>query len=188
VPSTSVTDPASFAREVRLVESVLERCAWQRQTVVLLSTASFSMYGAPDCPGTEDSPVTPTNPCGEHKLALETLVRDSGVDHVILRVSHLIGDGQREHQLLPGLTRQITAGRVTVHQGAHRDLLDVRHLTGILDRLLRSGDRRALVNASGSPSLFPGSLMASSDVSAEPGTPRGTWKTSTYPRFDRAAA
>lgn len=156
VSSTSVIEQAAFDREARLVEAVLRRCATEDRPVVLLSTASSAMYGAPDCPGTEDEPVTPTNAYGEHKLALERTVGRSGVPHVILRVSHLVGEGQREHQLLPGLVRQIRSGVVTVQRGAHRDLLDVRHLTTALGSLLSRGATNVVVNAcSGIPQPIP---------------------------------
>lgn len=156
VSSTSVIERAAFDREVRLVEAVLQRCAAEDRPVVLLSTASSAMYGAPDCPGTEDGPVAPTNAYGEHKLALEHTVQRSGVPYLVLRVSHLIGEGQREHQLLPGLVRQILSGSVTVQRGAHRDLLDVRHLTTVVGSLLDRGSLNVVVNAcSGIPQPIP---------------------------------
>jgi len=52
---------------------------------------------------------------------------------------------------MPFLAAQVRSGHVTIHSGAHRDLLDVRHLVLALDRLL-AGTRCRVVNvASAAP-------------------------------------
>lgn len=152
VSSTSVTDPALFDREAALLYRTLAECRAAGHRLVFLSTASFAMYGYPDAPAAEDDPVEPPVTYGRHKLALETVVRASGVEHLILRLSHVIGAGQREHQLLPAMVAQILGGTVTVLSGAHRDLLDVRDLVTVLDALLTAGVHGTVVNvASGVP-------------------------------------
>jgi hypothetical protein len=53
---------------------------------------------------------------------------------------------------MPALVKQVLSGAVTVYRGAHRDLLDVRHMRHALDRLLALGVSGRVVNvASGVP-------------------------------------
>jgi nucleoside-diphosphate-sugar epimerase len=152
VSSTSVTAPEAFDREAHLLYDVLRRCREEQRTVVFFSTASHAMYGTSGIAAAEDDPLYPPSVYGRHKLALETTIRQAGVDHLILRLSHLVGDHQRVHQLLPGLTQQAQSGTVTVLEGAHRDLLDVRDLMHVIDRLLGDGIRGETLNvASGVP-------------------------------------
>lgn len=152
VSTTAVDSPAEFDREAELVYQVIRRCRAENRMVVFLSTSSHAIYGADDSPGTEDGPIFPTSVYGRHKLALETAVRGADVDWLILRLTHLVGDRQPPHQLLPLLVAGVRAGRVTVHRNTRRDLVDVRHLVVALDRLLADGTRNTVVNiASGVP-------------------------------------
>lgn len=152
VSSTSTTEPAAYDREAGLLYDVLDECRAGGRRLLFFSTASFSLYGFTDHAVDETGPLRPPTTYGRHKLALESVVRHSGVDHLILRVSHAVGHHQRPHQLLPTLVRHVTEGRVTIHQGAHRDLLDVRDLVHAVDRLLTDGVSGEVVNvASGVP-------------------------------------
>lgn len=152
VSRTSVTSPAEFARETRLVRETLRRCRADGHTAVFLSTASAAMYGTTRRPAAENDPVRPVSPYGRHKLALEHAVADSGADFLILRLSHLVGTGQHPDQLLPAMIAQLRSGSVQVYRGAYRDLLDVRHMVLILDGLLTLRARGMVVNvASGVP-------------------------------------
>ncbi|MFF4660689.1 NAD-dependent epimerase/dehydratase family protein [Streptomyces sp. NPDC001381] len=152
VSSTATTAAAEYDREAGLLYEVLDECRSADRRLLFLSTASFSLYGFTDDAVSESGPLRPPTTYGRHKLALETVVRSSGVEHLILRVSHAVGRHQRPHQLLPTLVRHIAEGRVTVHQGAHRDLLDVRDLVHAVDRLLTDGVCGEVVNvASGVP-------------------------------------
>lgn len=152
VSSTATTAPSEYDREALLLYEVLDTCRLEGRRLLFLSTASFSMYGFTHEEVSETGPLRPPTAYGRHKLALESVVRSSGVEHVILRVSHAVGHHQRPHQLLPTLVRHISEGEVTVHQGAHRDLLDVRDLVHAVGRLLENGVHGEVVNvASGVP-------------------------------------
>ena len=152
VSATSVTDPAQFDREADLLYGMLRHCREEGRTALFFSTASYAMYGSAAVPGVENGPLCPPNVYGRHKLALETAVRSAGVDFLILRLSHLVGSHQRSHQLIPALAQQIQSGAVTVLDGAHRDLLDVRDLMDVIARLLADGVRGEAINvASGAP-------------------------------------
>jgi len=152
VSSTSTAAPTEYDREAQLVYDVLDQCRREGRRLLFFSTASFSMYGFPDGEAAETDPVRPPNVYGRHKLALETVVRSSGVEHLILRLSHVVGRHQRPHQLLPTLVRHVLDKEVTVHQGAYRDLLDVRDLIHATGRLLADGVTGEVLNvASGVP-------------------------------------
>ena len=150
VSSTANTSLEDYAREAELCYQVIRRCRADRRRLVYLSTASASMYG--DGPSEEDGPVFPGSPFGRHKLALEAVLAASGVDFLVLRLSHAVGAHQRTHQLLPSLIRQIRAGSLTVHRGAGRDLIDVADVVTIVDGLLSRRIGREVFNvASGFP-------------------------------------
>ncbi|MFF4412781.1 NAD-dependent epimerase/dehydratase family protein [Streptosporangium sp. NPDC001559] len=139
------TSEAAFARETALVESVADRCRATGRLLIFFSTSSAAVYGA-DRPGREDDQVVPRNLYGAHKLALESLLRDSGTDYLVLRLAHVVGAGQPPHQLLPTLTRLLCENAVRVHRGATRDLIDVGDMVAITDALLTRGVRGETVN------------------------------------------
>ncbi|MBN0048573.1 SDR family oxidoreductase [Streptomyces actuosus] len=152
VSSTATAAPAEYDREAQVLYDALDACARQGRRLLFFSTASFSMYGFTGQEAAESDPVRPPNTYGRHKLALESVVRSSGTDHLILRLSHGVGCHQRPHQFLPTLVRQVVAGEVTIHQGAHRDLLDVRDLLHTVGRLLADEVSGEVLNvASGIP-------------------------------------
>jgi nucleoside-diphosphate-sugar epimerase len=153
VSSHSTVAPEEFVREADLVHEVLADCKDRRRTVLFFSSASFAVYGATGVLCTEeDHLVDPPAGYGRNKLALESAIRQSGVPHLILRLSHMVGRHQPAHQLLPGLTRQVRAGAVRIHQGVHRDLLDADDLVDAIGQLFDQGVRDEVFNmASGSP-------------------------------------
>ncbi|MEV4868159.1 NAD-dependent epimerase/dehydratase family protein [Streptomyces syringium] len=132
----SGTSDADFAREAALVRETALRCKADGRRLLFFSTSATGMYGAAEGPGREDRPVVPCSPYGAHKLALEEQVRATGADHLILRLSHLVGPGQPPHQLLPTLVRQLRGGVVRIHRAATRDLIDVTDTVTVIDRLL----------------------------------------------------
>ncbi|MEU0533912.1 NAD-dependent epimerase/dehydratase family protein [Amycolatopsis tolypomycina] len=151
VSSTIVDAAAEFDREAELVYRVALDCRNRGRLAVFFSTASPALYGERSA-GTEGGPVFPASVYGRHKLALEAVLAASGAGWLTLRLSNLVGRGQREHQLLPTLVSQVRSGSVLVRRGVTRDLVDVRHVLAALDGLLRAGVRDTVVNvASGVP-------------------------------------
>jgi nucleoside-diphosphate-sugar epimerase len=146
VTKTTSATLADFDREAALVYDVVRRARRSGRTVVFFSTASDSMYGTLDCPGLVEGPVYPVSAYGRHKLGLEEILARSGVEYLAFRLTHIVGEGQRAHQLIPSLGRQVLEGSVTVHRNAHRDLLDVEHLLLALDRVLATGVRQEVIN------------------------------------------
>lgn len=152
VTRTTSASIADFDREAALVYDVVRRCRKSGRTVIFFSTASDSMYGAEGSTGFENGPVYPISAYGRHKLGLETMLARSGADYLAFRLSHIVGAGQRAHQLIPSLGRQVREGSVTLHRNAYRDLLDVHHLVAALDGVLATGVRQQVINvASGVP-------------------------------------
>lgn len=143
---TASTSDADFAREAELISDTVRRCRRTGQTLLFFSTSSAAVYGASH-PGRESDQVTPYNPYGAHKLALERLVSEGATSYLVLRVAHLVGHGQPGHQLLPTLTRRVLAGdTVRIQRYATRDLIAVTDAVAIIDSLLRQGVRRETVN------------------------------------------
>ncbi len=152
VSTTRDVPDCEYQREVRVVRQTLRRCLDRDLLLVFLSTASAGMYGTAGYPGREDAAVRPASVYGRHKLALEQQIRSSGVRHLVLRLSHVVGPYQPPHQLVPSLTRAVCSGTVDVYRGAYRDLIGVRALRTIVDGLLGGGVTGQVVNvASGVP-------------------------------------
>lgn len=142
-----------FDREKELIGRVVDRCRGSGKRLVYFSTSSAGMYGNARGVGREDDTARPCTPYGAHKVHGEKLVRDSGVDHLILRLSSPVGPHQPKHQLVPGLVRGILSGRVTVQRFAARDLIGIDDLVVIIDSLLSRGYRNETVNVASGVSV-----------------------------------
>ncbi|MDX3103788.1 NAD-dependent epimerase/dehydratase family protein [Nonomuraea angiospora] len=153
VSRSTTTEAAEFHREADLLHKAISDARAARRRLLYFSTASAHLYGNGDgSPRSEEDPVRPTSAYGRHKAAMEERIRTSGVDHLILRVTEVVGPHQRRHQLLPALFSQVSDGVVTVYRGARRDLVDVADLVTIAAELLSGDLRHATVNiASGHP-------------------------------------
>jgi len=125
-----------FARDADLLYATIAECLADGGRLVYLSTSSVGLYGRPGGLLREDGPVYPCSPYGRHKLAMESVIRASGVDHLILRLAYPVGPDQPAHQVVPALVAQVLAGEVTVWRGARRDLIDIRHVATVIAALL----------------------------------------------------
>ncbi|MCQ6556744.1 NAD-dependent epimerase/dehydratase family protein [Streptomyces sp. C10-9-1] len=143
VPRQHLPD-SEHEREAALVRETVARCRRRGELLLFFSTAS--MYGGPGCRGREDDPIVPATRYGRHKFALESVVRESGVGHLVLRLSYVLGPHGPGFRLVPSLVSQVRSGRVRVHPGARRDLLHVADFVGLVDGLLGSGVRDETVN------------------------------------------
>lgn len=137
---------ADFAREATRLYDLISRCERQGEKLVFFSTASAAMYSVPGEAGTEDGPVFPTTAYGRHNLALEAVLAASRIDHLVLRLAHVVGPAQHANMLVPSLVRQIRSGAVRLYRGAWRDLIDVADVVTVVDRLLAAGVSRTVVN------------------------------------------
>lgn len=137
-------DGAAYAREGELLESALARCRSQDSTLVYFSSGG-AIYGDYAGHRNEDSPVAPSCEYGIRKLEFERLIRESGVDHLILRLPNVAGLGGNPANLVPGLVKQVATGRVRVYRRATRDIIAVEDVVEIVRRLLAAGRRRDLL-------------------------------------------
>ncbi|WP_282685770.1 MULTISPECIES: NAD-dependent epimerase/dehydratase family protein [unclassified Streptomyces] len=139
---------AGFAREAALLYETLRDCSRTGGRLLYFSTSSAGLYGYGEdrAPAVEDGPVRPVSAYGRHKLAMEEVIRSSGGEHVVLRLAYPVGRGQRTHQFLPSLVRQVRGGRVCVQRGARRDLIGIRDVVELVDGLLGLGGSPRLVN------------------------------------------
>ncbi|GGN36619.1 NAD-dependent epimerase [Streptomyces kronopolitis] len=160
VSSAGSVAEEQFAREADLLYAVIRRCTADGRRLVYLSTCSAGMYGAQDSRGREDEPVFPSSAYGRHKLALEAVLAASRADHLVFRVTHLAGPGQRAHQLLPGLTEQIRSGALQVYRGAYRDLLDIDDAVSIFDALMTVAEPPQVVNVASGTSVSVQDIVA----------------------------
>lgn len=142
----SATDADAFSRDAERLYGVIAECRADGSRLVYLSTSSVGLYGRPGPRLTEDGPVLPCSAYGRHKLAMEAVVRMSGLDHLVPRLSYPVGPHQPAHQVVPALCAQVRTGAVTVWRGARRDLVDVTHVAAILDALLTAGVSGEVVN------------------------------------------
>jgi NDP-hexose 4-ketoreductase len=137
---------ADFTREATRLYELISRCERSRERLVFFSTASAAMYSVPGEAGREDGPVFPSTAYGRHNLALEAVLAASPVDHLVLRLTHVVGPAQHPMMLVPSLVRQVRSGVVRLHRGARRDLIDVTDVVVLVDRLLTAGVSRTVVN------------------------------------------
>ncbi|MFL6119713.1 NAD-dependent epimerase/dehydratase family protein [Actinophytocola sp.] len=137
---------ADFAREATRLYELISRCERRQEKLVFFSTASAAMYAVPGEAGREDGPVFPSTAYGRHNLALEAVLAASRVDHLVLRLAHVVGAAQHADMLLPSLVRQVQSGTVRLYRGAWRDVIDVADVVTVVDRLLTAGVSRTVVN------------------------------------------
>lgn len=137
VADSSEQEQIQFLLEYDALYRVLKTCHDQDKRIVYFSSGG-AVYGHTDAVRREITPTYPDTPYGRHKLLCETLVRNSAVQHIILRLPNLVGEGQNPRQLIPMLVGQIKQGHVTVFNRASRDLLDVEDMALILVQLLEA--------------------------------------------------
>ncbi|GAA2634783.1 NAD-dependent epimerase/dehydratase family protein [Streptomyces axinellae] len=136
-----------YQREADLVYETIRRCEKQGRLLLYFSTGSAGMYDAArGSQGKEDDPVFPGNAHGRNKLLLETVIRSTGVRHLIVRLSHAFGPRQADHQLIPSLVRAVRSGKVRIHRGASRDIIHVADAVTLVDGLLTTGISQEVVN------------------------------------------
>ncbi|MDN3354710.1 NAD(P)-dependent oxidoreductase [Actinomadura sp. DC4] len=145
------------AREAALVRETIARCRAGGHQLVFFSTTS--MYGGPGNNGREDEPVIPSTAYGRHKFDLETLIRDEGVDHLILRLTQVVGPEEPDFRLLPTLMKQLATGGIQVHRHARRDLLYIDDFVTVVDGLLSTRPMNEVVNVASGECVPVGQII-----------------------------
>lgn len=146
VSRSSCIDELEFRREVDLLYNAIQHCGTHNRKLVYFSTSSDLLYGGTESQGVEDEPIFPRSAYGRHKLAMEAVIRQSGVDYLILRLANPVGQQQQPYQLVPSLYHQIQQGVVQIRRNVRRDLIDIVDAVAIIDELLHRDVRRQVVN------------------------------------------
>ena len=147
VSSTRCADDAEYTREMTVLRTTIARCVRDGRRLLYFSTASAEMYGAPHSHGREDERPAMRSRYGQHKATVEALLHNNpDLDFLVLRMAHLVGPFQPQHQLVPALVRQIVDGEVRLYRGARRDLIGIAEAVRIIDTLLVTAAQRDIVN------------------------------------------
>jgi nucleoside-diphosphate-sugar epimerase len=146
VSNSAETRGDAFDCEARRVYDAIERCAREGRRLVYFSTSSKGLYGDQPGPVFEDGPAFPVSAYGRNKLAMESVIARSGVDHLILRLAYPIGVGQQPRQFFPAMIDQVRSGAAQIRRGAVRDLIDVDDMVRLVDELLTVGAGGQIVN------------------------------------------
>ena len=149
----AIADPAgAFANNVLGTHHLFDalRRSGSAGTRILLA-GSAAIYGSSDSPLTEDSPVAPTNPYAQSKLAQEQLglraIAEDGLGVLVARPFNHTGPRQTASYMAPTVARQIAMierGRLEPllrigNTSAMRDLSDVRDVVRAYEALMQHG-------------------------------------------------
>ncbi|MFN8447784.1 MAG: NAD(P)-dependent oxidoreductase [Anaerolineae bacterium] len=152
VANSLTVEPGEYSRECVLLTDVLRECRQQDRRIVYFSSGG-AIYGTTSALRSETTPTTPMTIYGQHKLACETLIVDSGVPYLILRLANLVGHVQNASQLVPALIRQAKHGHLRLFTHATRDLLDVEDFANLLVLLLEAHSGSDLVTVASGQSI-----------------------------------
>ncbi|MEN9633886.1 MAG: hypothetical protein RL077_2290 [Verrucomicrobiota bacterium] len=125
VSNSGEQDPAAFAREASLLESVV------RDLPVGATLLYFSTCSLKD-PALSDSLYV------RHKAAMEQYISRCVSKFLIVRLSNIVGQTTNPYLVLPYLHAAVAEGRIfQVWSGAERNLLDLDHARQMIDLLLQ---------------------------------------------------
>jgi nucleoside-diphosphate-sugar epimerase len=158
VSDSATTDEAAYDRERAELVEALGRAAAQRVTFVHFAGAPI--YGDFDKAVTEGAALLPRTRYGRHQVECESIVRDSGVRFLLLRLPNAVGPGGNPSQLVPSLVRQARAGRVRIRDGAARDLIDVEDVVTLTERLVGAGVAGTVVNVASGVSVTAEAIVS----------------------------
>jgi UDP-glucose 4-epimerase len=92
----SVADPARSERiNLDGTANVLRLAASRSSPRFVFFSTGGAIYGETERCATEDAPLRPASPYGEHKMRAESLVRESGLPYAVLRPANIYGPRQR---------------------------------------------------------------------------------------------
>ena len=74
---------------------------------------------------------------GKNKVFFESIIINSGVEYLIIRLPNVVGPKQNKNQLFSALVLQAINGEANIFQNAARDLIDIEDICDILSALLK---------------------------------------------------
>ena len=144
VSDSTCTDLKAYARERHLLYNTLQTCHNNRQRIVYFSSGG-AIYGHTDALRHEDTPTYPATDYGRHQLFCESVIINSGVPYLIVRLPNLVGPSHNTAQLIPALVQQARSGHARLFQRATRDLIDITDMAALTVRLLQTHTTNQLV-------------------------------------------
>lgn len=152
VSDSSCRDLLQYEREcLHLFEAIID-CQKTGRRLVYFSSAG-AIYGDSDEIKCEKSPLFPKTPYGRHKLLCESVIVNSGINFLILRLPNIIGHGGNPNQLIPFLVSSVYNGKVRLQKNATRDLIGIDDTVRILDALLNTVRENLIVNVASGHSV-----------------------------------
>jgi nucleoside-diphosphate-sugar epimerase len=152
VAASTCLDELQYQRELDLLQAVIRDAMRNGERVVYFSGGG-AVYGNWSKPAREDDPPRPQTAYGRHQVTCETLLAESGVPYVILRLPNVVGPTANREQLLPSIVGQVLAGRVTVQSAAERDLIAAGDFARVASAVLQRVDSGAIVNVAAGSSV-----------------------------------
>lgn len=109
----------------------------------LVYTSTLDVYGEPlSLPIRETSPTDPLTHYAIAKLATEKLIQSHclshGIDHCVLRLSHVYGAGDRPIKLIPKTIQRVLSGQAPEIFGDGSDLRDYVHVRDVARVITRA--------------------------------------------------
>lgn len=144
VSKSSCFEQSEYDRDWFLLSGVLKECIDNNHKLVYFSSGG-AIYGDCECIRSENSALFPISLYGRHKLLCESLIINSGVRYLIIRLPNVVGSTSNDTQLVPFLLKQLYSGRVNIFREAERDLIDIDDVVSILDQLLEKAPDKSLV-------------------------------------------
>ncbi len=135
VSNSGETNAAAFQKEVELVKQYIGEITPGSTFVYFSTTSIFDRAKAASLY---------TN----HKIVIENLIKDSGINYLIVRLPNLVGSSNNPHTLTNFFAQSLSSGkRINLNPGAIRHLIDVADLPIILtDISEKFGKQKVTVN------------------------------------------
>lgn len=149
VSNSLCADQKEYDREYEMLcKSILE-CKVNNQKIVYFSSAG-AVYGDYEAVKDEQSPLFPQTMYGKYKVLAESVIINSGIEYLILRLPNVVGPKQNKNQLFSALVLQAIKGEVHLYKNAGRDFIDVDDVCDILMQLLEKKiNNQIIIVASG---------------------------------------
>ncbi len=126
VSNSSETNPKSFLREKKLLESILET---KKRSEKLVYFSTLSIY---DKHKKEAAYI-------KHKQNIEEVIHQKSQNYLIIRVPNIIGKGGNPNTLLNYLVAAVKGKReIKIFKNAYRNFIDVEDLVKLIEELLIS--------------------------------------------------
>lgn len=149
VSNSLCEDQTEYNRECELLYRTIVECEKNNQKLVYFSSAG-AIYGDFDEAKDEESALFPKTTYGKYKVFFESIIVNSGIDYLILRLPNVIGPKQNKNQLFSTLVLQAINGNANLFKNAGRDLIDIDDVCNILIKLLKKDiENHIIVVASG---------------------------------------